>query len=115
SARGIHRAPANVDLYVAADGPTQCLQSLHERCDARVPIRIVLCKYCEDADTPHSLRLLCTRCKRPRRRRCAKKCDELAPPHCPPEARDEASYRFKPVLGKARRCPLWVKSRHSSS
>src|SRR5262245_14678682 len=36
-------APANVDLYVAAFGPTQCLQSLQERRDTRLTLRIGLC------------------------------------------------------------------------
>ena len=34
---------------------------------------------------PHSLGLLCTRTKRPSRRRAAEKRDELAPLHVPPE------------------------------
>jgi|SRR5262245_48261140 len=80
SACGVRRAPANVDLYVAAFGPAQLLQSLQERRGTRLTLRVVFGVAYEQANTPHPLALLRRRSKRPCRR-AADKRNELAPPH----------------------------------
>jgi hypothetical protein len=63
---------------------------LQERPNAGLKIRIVRCRWQKHADAPHPLALL-----RPSRERrgngnAAKKCDEVAPPHMPPPAKDHA-------------------------
>src|SRR5262249_27393060 len=83
-ARGVCHAPANVDLYVAAFGPAQLLQSLQERRDTRLTLRVVRALGHEHANTPQPLALLRTRSKRPYRH-AADKTDELAPLHGPPK------------------------------
>src|SRR5262249_60550321 len=72
--------PADIELYVAADGPTQQRQRLQERPDTGLPDRIVGGSRHQHADPPHSLRLLRPCCKRPCRR-AAEQRDELAAPH----------------------------------
>src|SRR5262249_46324203 len=51
---------------------------LRERQDVGLLCRIVRRKGCEHPDAPHPLTLLRARRERPRRRRAAEKCDELA-------------------------------------
>ena len=77
---GTARGPANVDAHVAADTPTQFLQSLQKRGNAGLPFRIVRNLAYEHADAPRPLTLLRPRRKRPRRR-AAEQRDELAAPH----------------------------------
>jgi hypothetical protein len=77
---GIARGPPGVDADVAAVGPAQFLQSLHERRHASLRLRVVRGDCHEHADSPHSLALLRARCERPRRR-AAEQCDELATGH----------------------------------
>src|SRR5262249_56458054 len=69
--------------------------ALLERRYAGLTYRIVRGDWHEHSDAPHSLRLLRMHGKRPPDRHAAKKCDELAPSHCLPEALDRPSYRFK--------------------
>ena len=85
NAVGIARAPANVDPHVAAVGPAQLLQPLHERRDAglMIPDRPRAAGH-EHADAPHPLALLRARGKRPRRRRATEKTEKFPPPHVRP-------------------------------
>ena len=78
---GIACGPADVDPHVAAVGPAQLLQSLQERCNTGLALRVVRCLAHKYANAPHPLGLLRPRRERPRRRRAAEKRDELAPPH----------------------------------
>jgi len=80
SARGVCHAPANVDLYVAAFGPAQLLQSPQERFDTTLTLRVVCGLAYEHADTPHPLALLPMSSKGPCRRTSNKR-DELSPLH----------------------------------
>ena len=60
------RSPPSVDPHVAAVGPAQLLQPLHERPDAGLPFRIVRGRGHQHADAPHALGLLRARRERPR-------------------------------------------------
>src|SRR6516165_8266411 len=80
NALGIACGPAIVDLHVAAVGPAQFLQPLHERRQACLSFRIVCGEGHEHADTPHPLALLRAHRERPRRR-AAEQRDELATLH----------------------------------
>jgi hypothetical protein len=75
---GIVRGPADVDPYVAADGPAQLPQPLQERPDPGLIFRIVRGCGQEHTDAPHPLALLRPRRKRPSNSRPAEKRDELA-------------------------------------
>src|SRR5262249_45951998 len=77
---GIARAPAGLDLHVAADGPARLLQALQKRPVARLSERIVGGKVNEHADAPHPL-LLRPRREWPSRRRAADERDELTAFH----------------------------------
>src|SRR5262249_52774870 len=77
---GIASTPAGVDPHVAAVGPAQLLQPLHERRETGLTIRIVRGLANEPSDPPHLLGLLRLCRKRPRRRASEQR-DELAPPH----------------------------------
>jgi hypothetical protein len=61
-------------------------------------------------------KMLRARRERPRDRRTAEKCDELAPPHCPSQAgmshRSGSNWEVGSGQVGARQCPLWVKTRH---
>src|SRR6516164_7274129 len=81
NALSIARSPPYVDPQVAAVGPAQLLQSLHERRKAGLSFRIVRCEWREHADAPHPFRLLRPRRERPRDRRAAKQRYELAAFH----------------------------------
>src|SRR6516164_3627217 len=72
--------PANVEADVAADGPAQFLQSLHEGHEAGLSFRILRSERHQHADAPHPAALLCARRQRPSRR-AAEQRDELAPLH----------------------------------
>src|SRR5262245_40462987 len=76
NALGIAGGPAIVDLHVAAVGPAQFLQPLHERSEARLTFRIVRCQAHEHADASHPLALLRARCERPLHCRAAEQRDE---------------------------------------
>jgi hypothetical protein len=77
---GIDCAPAVVDSYVAAGGPAQLLQLLHERRDAGLAFRIVRGQVHEHPDAAHPLGLLRAGRERPSRcRAAAKQDDEIAP------------------------------------
>jgi hypothetical protein len=80
NALGIARSPSYVDPQVAAVGPAQLLQSLHERRKAGLSFRIVRCEWREHADAPHRFRLLRARRERPRDR-AAEYRDERPPLH----------------------------------
>src|SRR5262249_43332429 len=71
--------PAIIDPHIAAVGPAQLLQSLHERHEAGLTYRMVFGERHEYTDTP-DLRLLRARGERPRGR-AAEQRDELAPLH----------------------------------
>src|SRR5262249_8345679 len=77
---GIRPSPARVDPDIAADAPARFLQTLHERADTNLVIRIVGRCGQEQGDTPHPLRLL-PGCHDGPRRRAAEKADERAPFH----------------------------------
>src|SRR5262249_20273477 len=85
----VARAPAIVDLHVAANGPAQLLQPLQERRIAGLVFRVARGEVREYSDTPHPLGLLCARRERPSGHRTADKRDELASLHVP-SARDHA-------------------------
>jgi hypothetical protein len=70
-----------VDSHVAAVGPAQLLQALHECRNAGLPFHIVRGYIREHADAPHALALLRARRERPRRRCAAEQRDELASFH----------------------------------
>src|SRR6516162_106484 len=72
--------PANVEADVAADGPAQFLQSLHEGHEAGLSFRILRSERHQHSDTPQPAALLCARRERPRRR-AAEQRDELAAFH----------------------------------
>src|SRR5262249_29142733 len=72
--------PAGVDPQIAALGPTQLLQSLTKRCDAREHCRIVQGLPEDHPDTLRLLAWLRARRERPRRR-AGKQRDERAPFH----------------------------------
>src|SRR5215471_969363 len=74
----VARGPVIVRLDVASFRPTQTLQRLAERRNARLCLRIALGKAHQHADPPHPLALLCTRRERPRPRRAAEQRDERA-------------------------------------
>jgi hypothetical protein len=80
-ALGIACGPAIVDAHVAAVGPAQFLQPLHERREAGLTFRIVRGQRMEHADSPYPLTLLRARRQRPRRRCAAKQRDEPASLH----------------------------------
>src|SRR5262249_990792 len=63
-ARGVRHAPANVDLYVAAFGPAQLLQSLQKSRDTRLTLRVVRDLPYEHANAPQTLTLLRARHQR---------------------------------------------------
>jgi hypothetical protein len=67
----VGRGPARVNPHVAADGPTQLLQSLQERSDTGLKFQIVRGCGQENADSPYPLALLRTRRERPDGRRAA--------------------------------------------
>ena len=67
-----------VDPHVAAVGPAQLLQPLHERCQTGLTFVHRPRQAREHADAPHPLALLRARRERPRRRRAAEQRDELA-------------------------------------
>jgi hypothetical protein len=75
---GIAAAPAVIDPDVLADGPTQLLET--KRREAGLAFRIVSRGSRQHADAPHSLALLRTGHRRPRRR-TAEQRDEVAPLH----------------------------------
>src|SRR5262245_61090696 len=81
SVLGIACGPAIVDAHVAAVGPAQFLQPLHERREAGLTFRIARGQRMEHAYAPYPLALLRARGERPRRRSAAEQGDEVAPPH----------------------------------
>src|SRR5262245_64094008 len=83
SVLGIACGPAIVDAHVAAVGPAQFLQPLHERREAGLTFRIARGQRMEHAYAPYPLALLRARRERPRRSRATKQRDERAPFHCP--------------------------------
>jgi hypothetical protein len=78
---GLNRRPTALDPYVAAVGPAQLLQRLHERCHPALRLWIVGSKVHEHADPPHPFGLLRPRRERPRRNRAAEQRHELPPSH----------------------------------
>jgi hypothetical protein len=62
----IARRPADIDLKVAPNGPTQWLQRLHKYVGARTSLRIITCTRLKHANTSHTLCLLCVSQERPR-------------------------------------------------
>jgi hypothetical protein len=69
-ALGVSSTPASVDPHVAADFPTQLLQSLQESRITRLPQRILGREIHEHADPPHSRGLL-RACREGPGHRCA--------------------------------------------
>ena len=82
-------SPAIIDLQVSALYPPKFLQRLFQRLRADSSFWVTLGVLHENADAPHSLRLL-RACGKWPRRRTAKKRDELAPSHCLPEGQVRA-------------------------
>ena len=76
---GIAGTPAILDPHVATDVPAQLLQALVKCCDAGRRFAIVRGERHENADTPHSVRLLRPRRERPSCRGATQQRDELAP------------------------------------
>ena len=76
---GIARAKAEIDVQVAAVGPTQLLQSLHEGGVVRLSDRIVRSQALKQTDAPHALVLLSARDKRPGDCRASKRGYKLSP------------------------------------
>src|SRR5262249_46301051 len=76
---GIARAPAGLDLHVAADGPARLLQALQKCPVARLSERIVGGKVNEHADAPHPL--LLRACREWPRGRAAEQGNEIATHH----------------------------------
>jgi hypothetical protein len=72
---------ANFDLNVAALGPSALFKSLPKGGKPHLRFRIVLGVTYQHPYPSHSVGLLCTRHKWPRRRRAAQQSDELAPLH----------------------------------
>src|SRR5262249_60985296 len=72
--------PAVIDPHIAAVGPAQLLQSLHERREAGLTYRMVVGERHEHTDAP-DLRRLRARRERPGRCRAAEQRDERAPLH----------------------------------
>src|SRR6266446_789787 len=72
--------PAGLDLHVAAVGPAQLLQRLHERSEVGLLVGL-LGRTHEHADAPHPLALLRARRERPRNSRAAEQRNEGAPFH----------------------------------
>ena len=70
--------PADVDLNVLADPPTQLLQPLQECADASLKPRVVGGRRQQHADPSHPFALLRTCRERPRNRRAPEQRDELA-------------------------------------
>src|SRR5262249_42363304 len=95
-------APAGLDPYIPANAPAQLLEALVERCKSILTFRVLWSPVHEDADPPHTLRLLRARRERPRRR-AAEKRDELAAPHS-----ITSSARAKNVSGTVRPSALAV-------
>ena len=79
---GIASRPANVNLQITANGPTQWRQPLQQCTHARLISEIICRCGQENADAPHPLRPLRPCRERPRGRRAAEKGDERAPVHC---------------------------------
>src|SRR5215475_7700196 len=77
----VARSPVIVHLDVASFRPTQALQRLAERCNARLCLRIALGKGHQHDDPPHPAGLLRACRERPCRCRAADECDELAAFH----------------------------------
>src|SRR5262252_8791584 len=77
----VARSPVIVHLDVASFRPTQALQRLAERCNARLCLRIALGKAHQHADPPHPAGLLRARREWTRHRRAAEQRDEFAPFH----------------------------------
>jgi hypothetical protein len=73
--------PASVGPHVAADDPAQLPESLKERPDEGLKLRIVRGRGEEYADAPHPLGLLRAGGEGPSSRRAAEEGDELAPSH----------------------------------
>src|SRR5262245_39029819 len=69
-----------VDAKIAAERPAQLLQTLLERLDAGLRIRIVLGERHQHTDPPRPLRLLRPRRERPRSSCTAEQRDEVPPP-----------------------------------
>jgi hypothetical protein len=76
----VPRRPAGIDLDVATNDPAELLQSLRQRRNARLTLRIVGGDRHEHAEAPHAFALLrARRRRRPGRRRAAERQDEGAP------------------------------------
>src|SRR5262245_19536554 len=98
----VARSPVIVHLDVASFRPTQALQRLAERCNARLCLRIALGKAHQHADPPHPAGLLPARRERPDGYTAAKKCDEFPPPHgAYPKAKDHEPIIARCVAQKA--------------
>src|SRR5262245_41414899 len=90
--------PTIVDTYIAAVDPTQSLQPLGEGLGARNGCRIFSSKVHQDADTPHTVALLCPGHERPCNRRGPDKRNELPPPHCTLTFHDDAPRGYQMSL-----------------
>src|SRR5215471_2471067 len=104
---GLGTAPAIVDAYVAARGPTQFFKCLPERRRIGLRIPIVLGKGHQYAHAPHPLGLLRACRERPRRSSATEQRDELASSHVghrsflPPWCRSVSTSTYLTEAGKA--------------
>src|SRR5262249_52351010 len=78
---GVARGPAVLEADVVAFLPAELLHRLPERREPRLRFGVALGSGRDDPDPPHPVRLLRARRERPRRRRAAEQCDELASFH----------------------------------
>ena len=76
--------------FEPTDDPARFGQSLRECSDQYRRFWIVRPDIHQDTDAPHPLALLRPRREWPGNGNAAKKCDEVAPPHMPPPAKDNA-------------------------
>ena len=84
NAGAIAPSPADINPYVLPDAPARLLQSLQERPDPGLKIRIVRSSSQQHTDPPHAPVLLRARGEWPSSHCSAQKRDELAPLHVSP-------------------------------
>ena len=86
---------ASFDVNIAALGPSALFEHLPKRRKTRLRFRIVFGVADQYANAPHTVCLLRSYGERPRRRRTAEKCDEIAPPHYRPRG-SRTGHRINP-------------------
>jgi hypothetical protein len=74
-----------IDLNIAADDPTELLETLLERRGAELSLWIVLRVKHQHTDPPYPVGLLRAHCQRPCRCHTSKCAKKIATPHEPPK------------------------------